>query len=68
MGGPFGGLRVAVAPNQPWKNGKIYGYWAAFMVVAIFLGIFMFIAAPRARVFSQSYTLTPQASPTRPTA
>jgi Zn finger protein HypA/HybF involved in hydrogenase expression len=53
-----------VAPNQPWKSGKIYGYWAAFMVVAIFIGIFMFISAPRARVFSQVYTLTPQASPT----
>lgn len=53
-----------VAPNQPWKNGKIYGYWAAFMVVAIFAGIVMFVAAPRARVFAQSYTLTPQASPT----
>lgn len=53
-----------VAPNQPWKNGKIYGYWAAFMVVGIFIGIFMFIAAPRARVFSQTYALKPQASPT----
>lgn len=53
-----------VAPNQPWKNGKIYGYWAAFLVVAIFIGILMFISAPRARVFSQVYTLTPQASPT----
>ncbi|HEV7889370.1 MAG TPA: DUF4178 domain-containing protein [Pyrinomonadaceae bacterium] len=53
-----------VAPNQPWKSGKIYGYWAAFLVVAIFIGIFMFISAPRARVFSQVYTLTPQASPT----
>ncbi|HVF44136.1 MAG TPA: DUF4178 domain-containing protein [Pyrinomonadaceae bacterium] len=52
-----------VAPNQPWKHGKIYGYWAAFLVVAIFVGIFMFIAAPRARVFSQTYTLAPQASP-----
>lgn len=53
-----------VAPNQPWKNGKIYGYWAAFMVVAMFAGVFMFITAPRARVFAQTYTLTPQASPT----
>jgi hypothetical protein len=48
-----------VAPNQPWKNGRIYAYWAAFMVVAVFAGLFMFIAAPRARVFSQGYTLTP---------
>jgi uncharacterized Zn finger protein (UPF0148 family) len=53
-----------VAPNQPWTNGKIYAYWAAFMVVALFVGVFMFIAAPRQRVFSQVYTLTPQASPT----
>ncbi|HKG12675.1 MAG TPA: DUF4178 domain-containing protein [Pyrinomonadaceae bacterium] len=53
-----------VAPNQPWKSGKIYGYWAAFMVVAVFAGILMFISAPRARVFSQVYTLKPSASPT----
>src|SRR5215218_2762011 len=52
-----------VAPNQPWKNGKIYGYWAAFLVVALFAGVLMFITAPRARVFSQVYTLNPSASP-----
>jgi DNA-directed RNA polymerase subunit RPC12/RpoP len=52
-----------VAPNQPWKNGKIYAYWAVLMFVALFAGLFMFIAAPRARVFSQVYTLTPSASP-----
>jgi hypothetical protein len=33
------------------------------MFVALFAGLFMFIAAPRARVFSQVYTLTPSASP-----
>ncbi len=53
-----------VAPNQPWKNGKIYAYWVVFMFVALFAGLFMFISAPRTRVLSQSYTLTPQASPT----
>jgi Zn finger protein HypA/HybF involved in hydrogenase expression len=53
-----------VAPNQPWTNGKIYAYWAAFMVVALFAGVLMFIAAPRSRVLAQAYTLTPSASPT----
>jgi Domain of unknown function (DUF4178) len=53
-----------VAPNQPWTNGKIYGYWAALMVVAIFVGLFTLVAAPRARVFTQSYTLSPSAAPT----
>jgi Zn finger protein HypA/HybF involved in hydrogenase expression len=52
-----------VAPNQPWTNGKIYAYWAAFLVVALFVGVLMFIAAPRQRVFAQVYTLTPQAQP-----
>jgi hypothetical protein len=52
-----------VAPNQPWKNGKIYGYWAAFMVVAVFAGLLMLVLAPRAEVFSQVYTLAPSASP-----
>ena len=52
-----------VAPNQPWKNGKIYGYWAAFMVVAMFAGVFMFVSAPRTKIFSQTCTLKPQASP-----
>src|SRR5205085_4584400 len=42
----------------------IYAYWAAFMLVALFAGLVMFIADARASVFSQVYTLTPQASPT----
>jgi uncharacterized Zn finger protein (UPF0148 family) len=54
-----------VAPNQPWPNKKIYGYWALLMFAAFFVGLLMFIIAPRARVFDQTYTLTPAApSPT----
>jgi DNA-directed RNA polymerase subunit RPC12/RpoP len=51
-----------VAPNQPWPNKKIYGYWAALMVVAFFVGLFTLATAPRKTVFTQSYTL--QATPT----
>jgi ribosomal protein S27AE len=53
-----------VAPNQPWPNKKIYAYWALFMFAALFVGLAMFVVAPRARVFSQTYTLTPAAPPT----
>ena len=53
-----------VAPNQPWPNKKIYAYWALLMFAALFAGLLMFVIAPRARVFAQSYTLTPSASPT----
>jgi len=50
-----------VAPNQPWPNKKIYGYWALLMPAALFVGLLMFVVAPRARVFDQTYTLTPAA-------
>jgi hypothetical protein len=49
-----------VAPNQPFKNKKIYGYWAALLVVAFIVGLFMMVTAPRKTVFTQSYTLQPQ--------
>jgi uncharacterized Zn finger protein (UPF0148 family) len=51
-----------VAPNQPWPNKKIYGYWAALMVVAVGVGLFTLATAPRKTVFTQVYTL--QATPT----
>jgi DNA-directed RNA polymerase subunit RPC12/RpoP len=53
---------TTVAPNQPWPNKKIYGYWALLLVVAIFIGLFTLVTAPRKTVFTQVYTL--QATPT----
>ncbi|HEX7318475.1 MAG TPA: DUF4178 domain-containing protein [Pyrinomonadaceae bacterium] len=60
-----------VAPNQPWPHKKIYGYWALLSVVAVALGMFFVVTAPRKVVFEQTYTLQPNpgASPTpAPTA
>jgi hypothetical protein len=51
-----------VAPNQLWPNKKIYGYWALLMFVALVLGFFTIVAAPRKTVFTQTYNL--QATPT----
>ncbi|MDT7781027.1 MAG: hypothetical protein QOC99_3539 [Acidobacteriota bacterium] len=56
-----------VAPNQPWPNKKIYGYWALLMVAAFFLGLFTLATAPRKTVFTQTYTLQPTPSPAQPT-
>ena len=49
-----------VAPNQPFTNKKIYGYWAALMFLAFVVGFFMMVTAARKTVFTQSYTLQPQ--------
>ncbi|HYH87311.1 MAG TPA: DUF4178 domain-containing protein, partial [Pyrinomonadaceae bacterium] len=49
-----------VAPNQPFKHKKIYGYWAALLLVAFVVGFFMMVTASRKTVFMQSYTLQPQ--------
>lgn len=48
-----------VAPNQPWGHKKVYGYWALFMVVAVALGMFFMVTAPRKVIFQQTYTLQP---------
>jgi uncharacterized Zn finger protein (UPF0148 family) len=51
-----------VAPNQPWKHKKIYGYWGLLTLAALAFGIFMMATASRKVVFTQTYTL--QATPT----
>jgi DNA-directed RNA polymerase subunit RPC12/RpoP len=53
-----------VAPNQPWPNKKIYGYWALLMVIACAVGLFTLATAPRKTVFTQVYTLQPTPTPT----
>src|ERR671933_70196 len=53
-----------VAPNQPWPHTKIYGYWLALTVAALLVGLLTLAAAPRATVFTQSYTLQPTPTPT----
>ena len=53
-----------VAPNQPWPHKKIYGYWLALTVAALFVGLLALAAAPRATVFTQTYTLQPTPTPT----
>src|SRR5256714_6707679 len=55
---------TTVAPNQPWPHTKIYGYWAALLVVALFVGLVMLALSPRATVFTQSYTFQPTPTPT----
>jgi hypothetical protein len=55
---------TTVAPNQPWPHKKIYRYWGVLLLVAIFAGLFMLATAPRATVFTQSYTLQPTPTPT----
>lgn len=53
-----------VAPNQPFPNKKIYGYWAALLVAAIFVGLFVMVTGSRKTVFTQSYALQPTPKPT----
>jgi hypothetical protein len=55
---------TTVAPNQPWPHKKIYAYWGLLLVAAFFVGLFALVAAPRATVFTQSYTLQPNPTPT----
>src|SRR5438270_2571090 len=57
---------ATVAPNQPWPHKQVYAYWLVLLVAAFFVGLLALVAAPRATVFTQSYTLqpTPQPSPT----
>jgi hypothetical protein len=51
-----------VAPNQPWPHKKVYAYWALLTLVALVLGFFTLVTAPRKTVFEQTYSL--QATPT----
>jgi Zn finger protein HypA/HybF involved in hydrogenase expression len=55
---------TTVAPNQPWPHRKIYAYWGLLLLAAFFVGLFALAAAPRATVFTQSYTLQPNPTPT----
>src|SRR5205085_4813056 len=55
---------AAVAPNQPWPHKKVYAYWLVLLVAAFLVGLIALVAAPRATVFTQSYTLQPSPTPT----
>lgn len=48
-----------VAPNQPFKHKKVYGYWAALLALALVVGFFMMVTASRKTVFTQVYMLQP---------
>jgi hypothetical protein len=54
-----------VAPNQPWPHKKVYAYWGLLTLVALALGFFFIVTAPRKVVFEQTYILkaTPTPSP-----
>ncbi|MBC7930606.1 MAG: DUF4178 domain-containing protein, partial [Rubrivivax sp.] len=49
-----------VAPNQPFKHKKVYGYWAALLALALVVGFLMMVTASRKTVFTQVYMLQPQ--------
>jgi len=55
-----------VAPNQPFRHKKIYGYWAALTALGLLLGLFFLATGSRRVVFSQSYDL--KADPAAPNA
>ena len=59
---------TTVAPNQPWPHKKIYGYWAALLFVAVFVGVFTLATGARTTVFTQSYTFQPTPTPAPPGA
>ncbi len=56
-----------IAPNQPFKHKKVYGYWAALMALALVVGVLLMVTASRKTVFSQAYTLQPQSRTTSAT-
>jgi DNA-directed RNA polymerase subunit RPC12/RpoP len=52
-----------VAPNQPFPHKKVYGYWAALLVIAVFVGLVMLVTGSRTNVVTQTYTLQPTPPP-----
>ena len=52
------------APNQVFPHKAIYKYWGWMMLAVFVLGLIINIAAPRQKVFEQSYSLQPVANAT----
>jgi hypothetical protein len=55
-----------VAPNQPFPNRGIYGYWLVMIFLALLVGAVVLVTGSRRTILSQSYTLQsqPAATPT----
>jgi hypothetical protein len=52
-----------VAPNQPFPNKRIYGYWLVMLFLALLVGTFVLVTGSRRTVFTQTFTLQGQPTP-----
>ncbi|HZI17595.1 MAG TPA: DUF4178 domain-containing protein [Pyrinomonadaceae bacterium] len=53
-----------VAPNQPFPNKGIYGYWLVLTFLALLVGAAVLVTGSRRTVFTQSYSLQAQPAAT----